>query len=237
LPKDMQIAILAGGLATRLGELTKNEPKSLLKIQGKPFIEYQIKQIKKQGITNIVVCTGHLGEQIERYLGNGTRYGLNIRYSHEDSPLGTAGALKQAESVLDNNFITIYGDSYLFLDFGMIFSHFLARDKLALMTVYKNYDHHDKSNTSISGGLVTGYSKNGQAGDMVYIDYGAHMFRKQVLELIPGNRYYPLEDLFPVLISQEQLLAFEARERFYEIGSTQGIKDFSDYIRSKDDSL
>lgn len=88
----MQIAILAGGLATRLGELTKNEPKSLLKIQGKPFIEYQIKQIKKQRITDVVVCTGHLGEQIEHYLGNGKRYGLNIRYSHEDSPLGTAGA-------------------------------------------------------------------------------------------------------------------------------------------------
>lgn len=141
--------------------------------------------------------------------------------------------LKQAESMLDNNFITIYGDSYLFLDFGIIFSYFSKKGKLALMTVYKNHDYHDKSNTSISGGLVTGYSKNGRTSDMVYIDYGAHMFRKQVLELIPGNRYYPLEDLFPVLISQEQLLAFEARERFYEVGSTQGIKDFNEYLRGK----
>ena len=233
----MQIAILAGGLATRLGELTKSEPKSLLKIQGKPFIEYQIEQIKKQGITDIVMCTGHLGEQLERYLGNGTRYGLNIRYSHEDRPLGTAGALKKAVNELDNEFITMYGDSYLFLDFSMIFAHFLARNGLALMTVYKNHNHHDKSNTSISGGLVTAYSKNGQTGDMVYIDYGAHMFRKQTLELIPADSYFPLEDLFPVLISQKQLLAFEARERFYEIGSQQGIQDFNNYIRGKDDSF
>ena len=229
----MQIAILAGGLATRLGELVKSEPKSLLKIQGKPFIEYQIEQIEKQGITDIMVCTGHLGEQIERYLGNGTRYGLNIKYSHEDRPLGTAGALKKAVNLLDNEFITMYGDSYLFLDFNMIFAHFISRDRLALMTVYKNHDHHDKSNTSISGGLVTAYSKDDRTGDMVYIDYGAHMFRKQALELIPPDRYFPLEDLFPILISQEQLLSFEARDRFYEIGSPQGIQDFNEYVRGK----
>jgi MurNAc alpha-1-phosphate uridylyltransferase len=229
----MQIAILAGGLATRLGELAQSAPKSLLKILGKPFIEYQIEQIKKQGITDIMVCTGHLGEQIERYLGNGTRYGLNIRYSHEDRPLGTAGALKKAVNVLDNEFITMYGDSYLFLDFSMIFAYFIARDRLALMTVYKNHDHHDKSNTSISGGLVTAYSKDGRTGDMVYIDYGAHMFRRQALELIPSDRYFPLEDLFPVLISQKQLLTFEARDRFYEIGSPQGIRDFNEYVRGK----
>ena len=233
----MQIAILAGGLATRLGKLTKNEPKSLLKIQDKPFIEYQIEQITRRGITDIVMCTGHLGEQIERYLGNGTRYGLNIRYSHEDRPLGTAGALKKAAKELDNEFITMYGDSYLFLDFSRLFTHFLARDGLALMTVYKNHDHHDKSNTAISGGLVTAYSKNGQTGDMVYIDYGAHMFRKQALELVPEERYFPLEDLFAVLISQNQLLAFEVRERFYEIGSAQGIQDFNNYIRGKNDSF
>jgi len=106
-----------------------------------------------------------------------------------------------------------------------------------MMTVYKNYDRHERSNTSISGDMVTGYSKNGRTADMVYVDYGAHVFRKEVLELIPENRYFRLEDLFPVLISQKQLLAYEARERFYEIGSMQGIEEFSAYIRGKDDSI
>jgi MurNAc alpha-1-phosphate uridylyltransferase len=233
MPKDMQVAILAGGLATRLRELTKNEPKSLLKIQGRPFIEYQIQQIKRQGITDIVICIGHLGEAIERYLGDGTQYGVNIRYSCEDRPLGTAGALKKALNLLDNEFLTMYGDSYLFLDFAKIFSYFVKRDKLALMTVSKNRDRYDKSNTSVKGGLVTGYSKNGRTRDMVYIDYGAHVFRKIALEPVLADRYFPLEDLFPVLISLKQLLAFEVHDRFYEIGSTQGIRDFTEYIRGK----
>jgi NDP-sugar pyrophosphorylase family protein len=231
MPVVMQIAILAGGLATRLGELAKSEPKSLLKIQGRPFIEYQIEQIKEQGISDVIICTGHLGEKIERYLGNGTRYGLNIRYSHEDRPLGTAGALKKAEKLLDNVFITMYGDSYVFLDFGQIFAYFFPRRKMAMMTVYKNHDHHDKSNTSVRGGLVTGYSKNGRTGDMVYIDYGAHVFRREALGLIPHDGHFPLEDLFPALILRKQLLAFEAAARFYEVGSARGIQEFSDYIR------
>jgi MurNAc alpha-1-phosphate uridylyltransferase len=229
----MQIAILAGGLATRLGELTRQEPKSLLKIKGKPFIEYQIEQIREQKITDVVICTGNLGEAIKDYLGEGERYGINIKYSHEDSPLGTAGALKKAENMLDSVFITMYGDSYLFLDLNRMLSHFVNSSRLAMMTVYKNIDRYDRSNTSVSGGLVTGYSKNGRTGDMVYIDYGAHVFRKEALEMVPDNRYYPLEELFPVLISKKQLLAYEARERFYEIGSVPGIGEFTKYIRGK----
>ncbi len=233
LPNDIQVAILAGGMATRLGELTRNEPKSLLKFQGKPFIEHQIEQIKRQGIRDVLVCTGHLGEQIERYLGDGARYGFNIRYSHEDKPLGTAGALKNAVKMLGDVFIAVYGDSYLFLDYDSMLSYFLERDRLALMAVYKNSDRHDRSNTSIGGGLVTGYSKNGRTPDMVYIDYGAQVYRKPVLELIPGDTFYPLEDLFPPLIVQRQLLAYEVGERFYEIGSRQGIKEFTEYLRGK----
>ena len=233
MPKDMQIVILAGGLATRLGKIARNTPKSLLKIKGKPFIEYQIEQIKRQDIKDVVICTGHLGEQIQRYLGDGQRYGVNIKYSHETTPLGTAGALKKTEKLLESVFITLYGDSYLFLDFSRIYAYFLARDRLAMMTVYKNHDRHDKSNTSISGGLVTGYSKNGRSGDMVYIDYGAHVFRKKVLGLVPENRYFSLEELFPLLVSQKQLLAYEARVRFYEIGSLAGVAGFNDYIRGR----
>jgi NDP-sugar pyrophosphorylase family protein len=233
MPKDIQVAIFAGGMATRLGELTKDIPKSMMKINGKPFIEYQMERLKEQGITDIIICSGHLGEQIERYIGDGKKYGLNVRYSHEDTPLGTAGALKKAEKLLDDAFITMYGDSYLFLDYKSMFSYFLGRGKSAMMTVYKNYDRHERSNTSINDDMVTGYSKNGRTNDMVYVDYGAHIFRREVLEMIPGNRYFPLEELFPVLIARQQLLAFEVRERFYEIGSIQSIAEFSEYIRGK----
>jgi len=226
----MQIVILAGGLATRLGELTRSQPKAMLMIEGRPFVEYQIELLRKQGIRDIVMCIGHLGERIERYLGNGGKYGVDIRYSREDVPLGTGGAIKKAETMLNQVFFTMYGDSYLLLDLSSVYSYFQTKNKLALMTVYQNYDSYDISNTAVSDYLVTRYDKKEKTEDMVYIDYGVHIFRKEALELIPENCYYPMEDLFPTLISRKQLLAYEVNERFYEIGSLQGLQDFGQYV-------
>jgi NDP-sugar pyrophosphorylase family protein len=228
---DMQVAILAGGLATRLGDLTKNQPKSMLKIKGKPFLEYQLELLGRAGIKNIVLCLGHMGEQIERHFGDGKKYGVNIKYSREDRLLGTAGALKNAEALLDDTFFTMYGDSYLFLDFSRAMSYFKSQNKLALMTVYKNYDRYDRSNTVIEGNLVRKFSKQEKTEDMVYIEYGANIFRKEVLDMIPENQYYSLDDLFPRLIEMDELLAFEVKERFYQIGSLQGLKDFEELIK------
>jgi NDP-sugar pyrophosphorylase family protein len=227
----VQVAILAGGLATRLGDLTKNQPKSMLKIQGKPFLEYQLGLLGRAGIENIVLCLGHMGEQIERHFGDGRKYGVNIKYSREDRLLGTAGALKNAEALLDDTLFTMYGDSYLSLDFSLAMRYFKNQNKLALMTVYKNYDRYDRSNTVVEGGLVKKFSKKEKTEDMVYIEYGANIFRKEVLKMIPENQYYSLDDLFPRLIKMEQLLAFEVKGRFYEIGSLQGLKDFEELIK------
>ena len=218
-------------MATRLGDLTRNQPKSMVRVGGKPFLEYQLGILGRGGVENIVLCTGRMGEQIEKHFGNGVDYGMNIAYSREDKPLGTAGALKKAEALLDDTFFTLYGDSYLFLDFGRVMAYFQSEDRLALMTVYKNYDRYDSSNTAVKGNRVTGYSKKEKSGDMVYIEYGANVFRKDVLEMIPQNRFYSLENLFPRLIDMEQLLAFEVKERFYEIGSPRGLKEFEGYIK------
>lgn len=226
----VQIAILAGGLATRLGDLTRNQPKSLVKVLGKPFLGYQLELLAKRGIRDIVVCIGHLGEQIESQFGNGKKYGVTIKYSLENKPLGTAGALKRAEPLLDDPFFTIYGDSYLFLDFRAVMLYFKSQDKLALMTVYENHDRYDRSNTVIEGNLVRRYSKKERTEDMVYIDYGANIFRKEVLKMIPENQFYSLEDLFVRLIEMRELLAFEVKQRFHEIGSPQGLKEFEKYI-------
>lgn len=227
----MQVAILAGGLAARLGSLTLGEPKSMVKILGEPFLEYQLEILRSGGIKDIVLCIGHLGEQIENYFGDGSRLGVNIRYSYEDEKLlGTAGALKRAEKLLEDPFLTMYGDSYLFLDFNAVMSYFKSQNKLALMTVYKNYDRFDRSNTVVKGDLVKRYSKREKSEDMVYIGYGANIFRKEALKMIPQTQFYSLDDLFPRLIEREELLAFEVEERFYEIGSPQGLKEFEQYI-------
>lgn len=228
---EMQVAILAGGLATRLGDLTRNRPKSLVQIQDKPFLEYQLEFLKRGGIEDIVLCIGHMGEQIERYFGDGGKYGVNIKYSHEEKLLGTAGALKKAEALLDDPFFTMFGDSFVSLDFSRVMSYFCSRNKLALMTVYQNRDRYDRSNTEVEGNLVKKFSKKEKTNDMVYVEYGVDVFRKEILNMIPAGEFYSLDDFFPCLIEQQELLAFEVYERFYEIGSLQGLKEFQLLIK------
>ena len=229
----IQVVILAGGMATRLGELTKNRPKSLVAIQGKPFLAYQLELLKDHEISDIVLCIGHLGGQIRKAFDDGSNYGVHLTYSLEDEPLGTAGALKNAAPYLNDTFLVIYGDSYLLLDFVKIYAYFLTQQKLSLDTVFRNNDAFDASNIVIRDNMVEGYSKSEKTPDMVYIDCGAVIFHKEVLQLIPENHFYSLEELFLRLIEKEQLLAFEVKERFYEIGSPQGLKDFEAFIQRR----
>lgn len=231
--KSLQAVILAGGLAIRLGDLTRNQPKSMVRIHDKPFLQYQLELLNKSGINRIVLCLGYLGEQIVNYFGDGGWLGLEILYSYENKQLGTAGAIKNAENLLDDQFFTIYGDSYVFIDFGDVWKFFQSKDKLALMTVYKNEDRYDTSNTIIQGELVAFYSKKQKTEDMRHIEYGVNLFRKEVLTQIPEDSYYGLESLFPQLIASRQLLAYEIKERFYEIGSIHGLDEFRGYIGAR----
>jgi NDP-sugar pyrophosphorylase family protein len=228
---DIQVAIIAGGLATRLGELTKSRPKSLVEVNNKPFLAYQLEILKAQGIVDVVLCLGHLGEQIRDVFGNGSKYGVHISYSLENRPLGTAGALKHASPLLAGNFVVMYGDSYLFLDLQKVYAYFLSQNKLGLVTALRNHNSYDESNMVIGNGMALKYSKFEKSGDMVYIDYGASIFNRKVLQLVPENQPYSLEDLFVRLIKMEQLLAFEVKDRFYEIGSKKGLQDFEGYIK------
>ena len=226
----MQVAILAGGRAERLGALAQEYPKSMVQIAGKPFLEYQLDFLKKGGIRDIVLCTGHLGEQIENCFGDGSDFGVSIRYSREDRHLGTAGALKNAGDLLDDVFFTLYGDSYLFLDFAEAMSVFESRNKLGLMSVYENHNRYKASNTVIEGELVRKYSKRNRTADMVHIEYGINIFRKEVLEMIPEG-YYTLGRLFPRLIRMGELIAYEVRERFYEVGSIRLLREFEEFAK------
>ena len=230
----MQVAILAGGLATRLRPLTATVPKSMVMVHGKPFLEYQLEFLKKDGIRDIILCVGHLKERIESYFGDGSRFGVTIQYSKEEGPLlGTAGALRNALNLLDDPFFVMYGDSYLFLDFNEIWRFFHKFKKSGLMVVYKNENRYDTSNVSINGNYVQKYSKTEQIPDMVYIDYGVSLLRKKVIESIPTNEHCSLETLFQSLIEHGELLSFPAKQRFYEIGSKEGLKEFERYMKVK----
>lgn len=227
------MVILCGGLATRLRSLTKDTPKSMIQIKSKPFLEYQIEELKRHSITDIVLCVGYLSDQIEKYFGNGEKFGVNICYSYDkDKPLGPIGALKKAEPLLKDTFFTIYGDSYVFVDFNKVYSYFQEQNKLALMVVYQNYDKFDKSNIIIKDGIIKQYGGE-NTKEMTYIDYGVSLFRKKTLNSIPKNTFFSTKDLFSSLVKQNELLAFEVKKRFYHIGAPEALAEFKKYVETK----
>ena len=227
---SMQIVILCGGLATRLGDLAKDIPKSMIDIEGIPFLEYQIENLKKNSIKDIVLCVGHLSEKIEEYFRDGSKFGVNIKYSQDgDKQLGPIGAVKNAEGLLDEIFFIMYGDTYLSLDFLKVYSFFIQKNKQGLMVIYKNYDKYDKSNISADDKMVTGYGEK----DAIYIDYGTSLLRKESLDSVPRNEMCSTGEFFSNLIKKNELLAFETKERFYHIGNPEALEEFKNYIRSQ----
>lgn len=227
---SMKVAILAGGLGTRLGSLTKNTPKSMVRICGKPFLEYQLDLLRRNALEQIVLCVGYLKEQIESYFGDGSRFGVRIEYSEEDRPLGTAGALRKAEGLLGNEFLVLNGDSYLPIDYGEVVERYRLANKLGLMVVYQNNNRYDKSNAMIAGGLVTSYDRSGQTPNLRYIDYGLSVLSKKTLQSVPRGEFCQLDEVYRELIRRSELAAFETGIRFYEIGSPRGLQEFTNLI-------
>lgn len=234
----MQIVVLAGGLGTRLKPVTKERPKSMILINDKPFLEYQIELFKRHDLFDIVLCIGYMADKIMDYFGDGSKFGVKISYSVEnDKLLGTAGALKKAEPLLEDVFFLTYGDSYLMLDYENVIAYFKEFDKLGLMVVYKNLNRYGKSNVIIEGDpirYVKVYNKKRQTADMVYINFGVSVLRKKALSLIPSDKIMDLQDFYKVLIEQRDLLAYETHNRFYEIGSFKGLEEFRQLISSED---
>ena len=227
----MQIAILAGGLATRLYPLTEQSPKSMLKVHGKPFLEHQIELLRKNDVTDIVLCVGHLAEQIYDYFDDGYRWGVHISYSDEgESHLGTAGALKLAESYLTESFFVLFGDSYLMLDYPSIMDHYRSSGCLGLMVVYHNANRYDSSDVLVEDGFVTAYDKEHPIPNMAYINHGLSVISRQALSMIPGVAPLSLQSFFQKLIPQRQLMALETKQRFYEIGSFDGLREFEQLV-------
>jgi MurNAc alpha-1-phosphate uridylyltransferase len=227
----MQAVILAGGLATRLKPLTTNVPKSMVKIIGKPFLEYQLELLKKNEIRDIILCVGYLHEQIEDYFGNGRKFDVNIVYSQEKVRLlGTGGALKNAEKYLESKFFVMYGDSYLPIAFRKVYQHFINNSAIACMVVYKNESRYDKSNVLFKNKKVKVYDKGKPSPEMRHIDYGLTIFSKETLKEIPKEQPCDLGCVLSKLAKDGKLLGCEVYNRFYEIGSLKGLRDFEKYI-------
>ncbi|WP_218814762.1 sugar phosphate nucleotidyltransferase [Rickettsiella endosymbiont of Dermanyssus gallinae] len=230
--KDLfPIAILAGGMATRMRPLTEKLPKSLLLVKGEPFIAHQLRLLKNEGFKEIILCIGHLGRLIQAYVQDGKQFDLVVRYAWDGNHLlGTAGAIKQALPLLGENFFVMYGDSYLMIDYKRIQQSFLQQNKPALMTIYKNNNQGDKSNIEFKSKKIIDYNKKITTARMKYIDYGLGLFNSVVFNPISERKSFDLADLYKTLLLQEKLAAFEVYNRFYEIGSMQGLADMAHYL-------
>ena len=229
-------AILSGGLATRLGHLTESVPKALLKVAGKPFIDRQLELLRRNGIRRVVLCLGYKGEQIERLVGDGKHWDLKVDYSY-DGPelLGTAGALRKARGLLGDLFWVLYGDSYLDFNYRAVADQFdrEGHGKLGLMTVFANHDRWDQSNVSFKNGRILKYDKTNPSPDMVFIDYGATILRRDALDLMKSSPC-DLAWLYRQLVDSNLLIGYEVTTRFYEIGSFAGLEDAARYFRELD---
>lgn len=228
---NVPVALLAGGLATRLRPITERVPKALVEVAGKPFIDHQLALLRRNGIRRVVLCLGYLGEQIANHLGDGTAIDMELRYSFDgEQLLGTGGALRRAAPLLGDVFWVMYGDSYMDIDYRAVLARFELASALGLMTVLLNNNRWDRSNVVFKHGQLLHYDKHVQTPDMSHIDYGVAILRRKALERVPSNQPYDLANLYSALVAQQQMIGYEVTQRFYEIGSQSGLKETTAYL-------
>lgn len=223
-PPLLTVVILAGGLATRLGDVARTQPKCMVDVAGQPFLFHQLQRLREEGVRQVVICLGHLGEQVVDAVGDGSGFGLQIQYSFDGPGLvGTAGAIRRALHILPDQFFVLYGDSYLTCPFSAVQHVFQTSGKWSLMTVFENNLQWDTSNVEFHAGRILAYNKTRRTPRMKHIDYGLGLFGRSAFEAIPEDCPTDLASLYQDLLDRDQLAAFEVFERFYEIGSHAGL--------------
>ncbi len=236
----MQCVILAGGLGTRLGELARARPKTLAFVGGRPFADHQLGWLAAQGVDDVVYCIGHLGDQIRDFVGDGSRWGIAVRYVDEgDRCLGTGGALRLAhdEGVLADHFFVLYGDSWLSVDLGLVAQRFGGIRAPALMTVFRNDDRFDTSNVWFAAGRIVAYDKAPSdeiRSRMHHIDYGLSVLRRGVVASIPAGPPADLAAVLSGLATRGELAAYEATDRFFEIGTRASLAELDSVLSARE---
>jgi len=233
-PSAFPVALLAGGLATRLRPITEKIPKLLVEVAGEPFFSHQLRLLKQNGLTRIVLCVGYLGEQIVAQYGDGSKWGVQIEYSFDgEKLLGTGGALIRALPKLGDAFYVLYGDSYLPIDYQAVGRAFLASGQPGLMTVFENHEAYDASNVWFEDGRIRLYSKKEKLPQMRHIDYGLGVFHADAFAACPRDAVVDLAAVQSALSREGRLAGYELKQRFYEIGSPAGLTELDSLLRGK----
>ncbi len=235
---SLPVAILAGGMATRMRPLTEKIPKALVKVAGRPFAELQVERLRSQGISRVVWLVGYRAHQIEEALGDGSRWSMRFEYLN-DGPtlLGTGGALQRALPALGDAFFVMYGDSYLEADFAAIEAAFRASGRAGLMTVFRNDGRWDASNVEFADGRIVRYDKHARTPDMRHIDWGLGILTPRAFDRFPEGEPLDLALVYQALLEHGELAAFEVTRRFYEIGSPEGLRETEEYLAGNPEGL
>lgn len=232
------VIILAGGLATRLRPITEKIPKALIEVGGQPFIAHQLRLLHSRGIKRVIISTWYRGEMIREYVGNGSRFELDVECVFDgDSPLGTGGAIRQGLKLLDGPFFVLYGDSYLPCDYADIQAFFCAGKQPGLMTVYRNQGRWDTSNVAMADGQILSYDKINRTPRMEFIDYGLGMFLPDAFAHLTDGQPAELANIYQSLVAHHHLLAYEVKQRFYEIGSFDGLRELDELLADNPDQF
>jgi len=226
------IAVLAGGLGTRMRPLTEQLPKALLKVAGTPFVAHQLRLFAREGITDVKLLVGHCWEQIALFVGNGSRFGVEVDYV-VDGPtlLGTGGAVRNALDRLGPEFLVTYCDSWLDASYAPVVEAFHASGQPALMCVFRNENRWDASNVQFENGVIRRYSKKFCLPEMLHIDWGLGMLRASAVASRPIGKPWDLAELYEELSTSGRLAGYEMTRRFYEIGSFKGLAEISRLLK------
>jgi NDP-sugar pyrophosphorylase family protein len=202
-------------------------------VAGVPFIAHQLRLLKREGVKEVVLSVAHKSDQIENYVGDGSQFGLQVRYSH-DGPtrMGTGGAIKKALPMLPDEFAVLYGDTYLDIDFAPVYTTFHHNKRPALVTVLANDDKWDKSNMLLKDGAILAYDKLAPTPEMQHIDYGLSIFKQQCFDDYSDAEPFDMSALFQKLIASGQMSGYEVRQRFYEIGTPSALAETEQYLLS-----
>lgn len=234
MKKITQAVILAGGQGLRMRPLTLKTPKPMIRINGQPFLKYIIENLKKNGITNVVILVGYLHEQIENYFGNGQKFGIDIRYSFSPNDADTGTRIKNASPLFQHEFLLLYGDNFWHIDLHEYLSFYRKKNKKASVVVYENRDNYTVNKMLVDpGGIVTDYDKTGHAKNLNGVDIGYFILNKDVLKDLPQENFSFEEIVVKRLIKDNQLAGFLTSHKYYGLSNPQRIPLIEEYFKKR----
>lgn len=224
----MQVLILAGGLGTRLRSVVSDRPKPMAEVNGKPFLEYLIRNLVNKGYKEFIIAVGYKKEKIIEYFNDGSDFGCNIKYSIEEEPLGTGGAIANAKRLINGDILVLNGDTFFDIDFKALeklhkekqSKYTLALRKVDNVSRYGavEFDEDDK---------IIGFSPKGENSESSYINGGIYIVKKEIIDNLEENKFISLEnDIIPNIVNKGNMYGYKSNDYFIDIGIPEDYKQF-----------